>query len=298
MTEAAISVRDLKKSFDGATVLDGIDLDIPAGEVTLLMGENGSGKTILLSCLADGLHPTSGSISVFGSSADDTRSNMSFMLQGGLLFSELSGRSNGEFYADLHPHGTDDWEKIAERFDIADSLDDPVNDYSGGMVRKLELAITFGVDVPLYLLDEPTAELDLSAIDLVHALIEERRRDGHTIVLSSHTPADIQIADRIAFVRDGKIAATGSPEDLLETVPRVALARTRTVAESLREYVVEDQMFQSHEGRRGFIDGEMDEATLPDDVSIAEPSWTDLFNYYAHIDESAVKHAEAVPQRQ
>ncbi len=118
MSEHAISVRNLTKSFDGKTVLDGIDLDIPAGEVTLLMGENGSGKTILLSCLADGLHPTGGSISVFGSSADDARSNMSFMLQGGLLFSDLSGRANGEFYADLHPHGTDDWEEIAERFDI------------------------------------------------------------------------------------------------------------------------------------------------------------------------------------
>ncbi len=66
------------------------------------------------------------------------------------------------------------------------------------------------------------------------------------------------------------------------------------MAESLREHVVENRLFQSHEGRRGFIDAGTDERALPDDVSIAEPSWTDLFNYYAHIDGSVAKHAETV----
>ncbi len=298
MSGHAISVRDLTKSFDGTTVLDGVDLDVHAGEVTLLMGENGSGKTILLSCIADGLHPTSGSVTVFGESPAEARSNQSFMLQGGLLFPDLSGRENGAFYTELHPRATDEWEAIAERFGIADSLDDPVSEYSGGMVRKLELAVTFGVDVPLYLLDEPTAELDLSAIDLVHALIEERRQEGKTIVLSSHMPADIQIAERIAFVRNGRIATTGAPEALLETVPRVALARTRTVAEELREFVVEDQLFLSHEGRRGFLRGDVTEDRLPAEVSLADPSWTDLFNYYATVEQSVRDRASSIRQAQ
>jgi len=283
--EPALCVRGLSKAFDGTTVLDGVDLDVPAGEVTLLMGENGSGKTILLSCLADGLRPTGGSVSVFGSPPAEARSSLSFMLQGGLLFPDLTGRENAEFYADLHPRESD-WTPVAERFGIADDLDDPVKNYSGGMVRKLELAVALGVDVPLYLLDEPTAELDLSSIDLLHALIDEKRRDGATAVLSSHTPADVGIADRLAFVRDGAVVVTGPPEALLEKVPDVAFARTREVADGLREHLLEGQLFLSHEGRRGFVPPDTSPDVLPSDASLADPSWTDLFNYYTHLDLS------------
>ncbi len=291
-SENAIVVRDLRKSFGDATVLDGVDLDVHTGEVTLLMGENGSGKTILLSCLAGGLRPTGGTVELFGGSPSDARSRLSFMLQGGLTLSELTGRENARFYHDLHPRATDEWETIADRLGIAGDLDESVRDYSGGMVRKLELAITFGVDVPLYLLDEPTAELDLSAIDLVHALIEERRQAGRTIVLSSHTPADIQLADRIAFVRNGRISTVGEPDELLAKVPRVALARTRVQAEQLSEFVVEGRLFESSEGRRGFVRPDVEEENLPSEVSVSDPSWTDLFNCYAHVDELANRRSE------
>lgn len=297
MSETAIAVRDLHKSFDGTTVLDGIDLDIHDGEVTLLLGENGSGKTVFLSCLAGGLHPTAERIDVFSDSPKNARSNLSFMLQGGLLLTDLSGRENAKLYADFHPHATDGWEDIADRLGITDDLDEPVANYSGGMVRKLELAITLGVNVPLYLLDEPTAELDLSAIDRVHALIEERRQAGQTVVLSSHTPSDILIADRIVFIREGSIVTTGDPEDLRASVPNVALARTREDAEALREYVIDHRLFESAEGRRGFIHPENEQSLLPEETEISEATWTDLFNYYAYIEQPIENRVQSVPRK-
>lgn len=296
MTETAIAVRGLVKSFAGLTVLDSIDLDIHAGEVTLLLGENGSGKTVFLSCLAGGLHPTAGLTEVFGDSSKNARSNLSFMLQGGLLVTDLSGRENARFYADLHPHATDEWAEIAARLGIADDLDAPVANYSGGMVRKLEFAIALGADVPLYLLDEPTAALDLSAIDRVHALIAERRQAGKTVVLSSHTPSDILIADRIVFLRDGGVVTSGPPETLRATVPPVVLARTRDVAEALREYVIDGRLFESNEGRRGFIHPGIEESVLPEKTQMSEATWTDLFNYYAHIDQPIENRVQSVPR--
>ncbi|KZN25841.1 hypothetical protein A4G99_05345 [Haladaptatus sp. R4] len=281
--EPAVVVRNVTKSFDGKTVLDGVDLDIPAGRTTLLMGENGSGKTIFLSCLAGGLHPTSGTIECFGDEPAEARTSFNFTLQDSLTLPDLTGRENAEFYADLHPNATGEWLGIAERLGIADSLDDPVRDYSGGMIRKLELAIVFGVDVPLYLLDEPTAELDMAAINTVHALVNERCREGKTVVFSSHTAVDVELADKVAFVRDGHVGKVGAPDALLDTVPPVALAPTRTAADALRDHVGDDRLFETNDGYRGFLDADTDEPALPDDIDVTEPSWSDFFNYYVRF---------------
>ena len=165
-SEPVVDARNVRKEFEGETVLDGVDLQVPENEITLLMGPNGAGKTILLSCLCGALTPTDGDIAVFGGAPKDARSQLNFMIQGGLALPDLTGRENLEFYADLHPRSTDDWRDIVDWLDLdREALDQPVHEYSGGMTRKLELAVTLSVDVPLYLLDEPTAELDMTTID-------------------------------------------------------------------------------------------------------------------------------------
>ena len=283
----AVRVRGLRKGFDDGDVLDGIDFEAPDGEITLLMGPNGVGKTILLSCIAGGLHPDAGQISVFGVAPEEADRRLSFMLQDAMLVDELTGRENAAFFRDLHPRSAETPDDILERlaFDTG-ALEREVGDYSGGMKRKLELAIALSVDVPLYLLDEPTAALDMTTVERVHAMLAERRAAGETILVSSHLPADADLADHIAVVTEEGISATGSPTELLETVPRVVLAEGSA---DITGAVREGRLFEGELRRRGFLREDTDPKTVAATgqgaaVEVREPTYTDLFNYYVHLE--------------
>jgi ABC-2 type transport system ATP-binding protein len=284
---AAISVRGLHKEFGSDEVLAGVDLEVPDGEITLLMGPNGVGKTILLSCIAGGLYPDEGEVRVFGASPTEAEERLSFMLQDSMLVEELTGRENVNFFRDLHPESTDEVEDILQRLDFeVDALDKEVGDYSGGMKRKLELAVSLSVDVPLYLLDEPTAALDMTTVEQLHAMLSARREAGETVVISSHLPTDADLADHIAVVTDRGVSAVGSPEDLLDAVPPVVLAEGPV---DIREHVRAGRLFEGEIHRRGFLPEDADRETLTagEDgtaVEVRAPTYTDLFNYYVHLE--------------
>jgi len=284
MSDPVVQVEDVEKSFDGNTALAGIDLDIYPDETTLLLGPNGSGKTILLSCLAGGLEPSSGTVSVFDCDPDDAASELSFLLQDGLVFPNLTGRETIEFYADLHPHTTDTWRELATRLNVSEALDRQIDEYSGGMVRKLELIVTFMTDVPLYLLDEPTAELDMTTVDTVHSIIEERRAAGKTVVVSSHIPVDTQLADRIVVIRDSELVTTGRPKDLMADVPPVVVTDSTSARTELRDCVSTGQLFEQRDSARGFLQPTADRETVRTvGGTVESPNVTDLFNYYVHV---------------
>ncbi|WP_423745838.1 ABC transporter ATP-binding protein (plasmid) [Haladaptatus sp. SPP-AMP-3] len=211
----AIEAKDIDKSFDGNDVLESVSVDVEEGEVLVLLGPNGVGKTVLLSCMAGSMRPTDGSVLVFGK-PPQAASNVGFLLQEAMGIDSLTGRENIRFYSRLHPRFTDRWEKYVERFDVVDALDKPLEDCSVGMKRKIELAITLSIDVPVYLLDEPTAGLDLSMIQTLHGVVRER---DATFVISSHLPHDADLADRLAFVNDGRVVATGTPKEMLSSLP-------------------------------------------------------------------------------
>lgn len=287
MAGAAIRVRGLHKEFGSEEVLAGVDLEVPDGEITLLMGPNGVGKTILLSCIAGGLHPDEGDVRVFGASPAEAEERLSFMLQDSMLVDELTGRENVNFFRDLHPASTDEFEEILRRLDFEmDALGKEVGDYSGGMKRKLELAVSLSVDVPLYLLDEPTAALDMTAVEQLHAMLSARREAGETVVISSHLPTDADLADHIAVVTERGISAVGSPEDLLDGVPPVVLAEGPA---DIREHVRAGRLFEGEIHRRGFLPENLDRETVTagEDgtaVQVRELTYTDLFNYYVHLE--------------
>jgi len=285
----AVAVRDLRKEFGDGPVLDGVDLTVPDGEITLLLGPNGVGKTILLSCIAGGLAADAGDVAVFGRPPDEAGDALSFALQGGMLVDELTGRENVAFFRDLHPRATDRWREILDElaFD-ADALDREVSDYSGGMRRKLELAIGLSVEVPLYLLDEPTAALDMTTVETLHSLLSERADDGDTVLLTSHLPVDADLADRIAVVTESGIVAQGPPAALLADVPQVV--RAEGVGAGLDEYVREGRLFETDRERRGFLRADVDPASVEaavdgpgSDVGVTDPTVTDLFDYYVHV---------------
>lgn len=288
MTDPVARTRDLHKEFGEVGVLEGVDLSVPEDETTLLLGPNGSGKTILLSCLAGGLSPTEGDVAVFDRPPREVRSELTFVLQDSLAMPELTGRENAEFYEDLHPRASGEWREVADELGL-DELDRRVRDYSGGMVRKLELAIGFGVDVPLYLLDEPTAELDMTTVDAFHSLVERKRSEGKTVVATSHLPGDLSLADHIAFVREGNVVATGDPTDLIADVPRVVTVEGAGATGDARDHVREERFFDAGAGRRAFLapDATVEDlrAATPEATTVEaeEPSATDLFNYFVHV---------------
>ena len=296
--DVALEARGVSKSFGTDGVVEDVDLAVRENEILLLMGPNGVGKTVLLSCLAGCERPTAGEVEVFDTPIEvDGGDSAAIMLQDSMAVDSLTGRENAGFYTQLHPAVTDRWERYVADLGLADDLDKRVGDYSGGMRRKLELALTMSLDVPVYLLDEPTAGVDLAMIQRFHDVILERYAEGATVVISSHRPMDVDLADRIAFMPDGSITAVGTPEALLAEVPPVVRVTGTEAIATADEYVVDGRLFPLGGEARGFLAGDsslddlrraVDAATSEGaggggSVERLEPTHADLFNYYVHV---------------
>lgn len=290
MSETALRATDVRKEFGDDRIVEGANLQVEEGEILVLMGPNGVGKTVLLSCLAGSERPTRGSVEVFDRPVrEDAGENLTFLLQDTMAVETLTGRENVDFYSRLHHRFTDRWEDYVETLGIEDDLGKAVKHYSEGMKRKLELSLTMSVDVPVYVLDEPTAGVDLTNIQRFHDIILEQYEEGKTFLISSHRPMDADLADRIAFMPDGAISTVGTPEELLADVPTVVRVTGTGAMRAVEEYVVDEQLFPLGGEARGFLRSEYDvadvNAELDGDGSVEaiEPTYTDLFNYYVHV---------------
>lgn len=284
-----IEAQGLRKEFGNDLILDSVDLEVNENEIVVLMGPNGAGKTILMCCITGGMTPTDGEISVLGGPVDDAADKLNVLLQGTSALPELTARQNIKFYSQLHPSSTNRWEDIIKKLDINDSLDGKqLKHFSGGMRRKIELAITLSTDVPIYCLDEPTAELDLTTIHSLHDLLLRERNAGKTLIITSHTPLDAQIADRIVFLNDG-IIASGEPSSLLEDIPDVVRIRgaLREIRDDVSDHLIGEKLFERGDEARGFAKPSTNNENITsvadtEDCVIEQdkPSYTDMFNYY------------------
>lgn len=294
----AVNATDVSVAFGDERVLADVDVAVERAKVGVVMGPNGVGKSVLLSCLAGCLAPDAGEVSVLGTAPGDASADVRFMLEEGLTDPELTGRENVAFHADLHPRFTDRWRDLVSVFDVADDLDRRVAEYSSGMVRKLELAIALSADVPLYLLDEPTAELDMAAVDTFHGVLRELRAEGRTVIATSHRPVDAHAADHVTYLADDGVVARGTPSALLEAVPRVVRLEgglggpfdlVDGDGDALLELVRDGTFFEAGYERRGFLGADATvadvEAVFPPgslaSATVESPRVADLFNYYA-----------------
>lgn len=287
MTDPVLTADGVGKSFGGDTVLSEIDLTVDPGEIVVLLGPNGTGKSVLASCLAGGLVPSEGTIEVLGETPGERPGTVSFLPQDALCFDRLTGRENVSFYERLTPSFTDRWRTLVETFGIDDRLHDRVAQYSGGMRRKLELAIALSVETPLYVLDEPTASLDLTMVSEVHHQLAALRDRGKAVLMTTHLPMDADIADRIVFVTDSGVVATGTPESIKDSVPPVVEAPLGN-ADAVSDDVIDGRLFRGDGVVRGLLDRTADRSALgdgADDVRVTEPTYADVFNFYAHLDE-------------
>lgn len=292
MAETIIEAKNVRKEFGSDDqILESVDLEVRDNEILVLMGENGVGKTVLLSCLAGGERLSDGQVDVFGEPATADETNVGFLLQEAMGIDGLTGRENIDFYSRIYPDLTDRWREYVEEFDITDDLDKVVKNYSAGMQRKVELSICLSMEEPVYLLDEPTAGLDLSVIQTFHSMVRDLHERGRTFVIASHLPSDAEIADRIAFLRAGRISVTGTPDELLDSLPPVVRANDRGTATKLGEYVREGELFDDGGETRGFLREDASVEAINDElgadaVETVDPTYTDMFNYYVHLDET------------
>ncbi|GAA5182548.1 daunorubicin resistance protein DrrA family ABC transporter ATP-binding protein [Rugosimonospora acidiphila] len=223
MTSSAIAVSGLRKAYKGRTVLDGIDLDVRAGTVFSLLGPNGAGKTTTVNVLTTLTSPDGGTVRIAGrdvlTETKAVRAAIGVTGQFAAVDELLTGRENLQLMAELKRLGSAEGKRIVagllERFDLVDSAQRLVSTYSGGMRRKLDLAMTLVGGPRIIFLDEPTTGLDPRSRRAMWGIIRGLVADGVTVFLTTQylDEAD-QLADRIAVLDHGRLVAEGSPEQL------------------------------------------------------------------------------------
>jgi ABC-2 type transport system ATP-binding protein len=228
MSNSAISVSGLRKAYGDKTVLDGIDLDVPAGTVFSLLGPNGAGKTTTVNVLTTLIKADSGTVRVAGhdvaAEAKAVRAVIGVTGQFAAVDDLLTGEENLQLMADLHhlraAEGRRMVASLLERFDLAESAQQLASTYSGGMSRKLDLAMTLVTRPQVIFLDEPTTGLDPRSRRTMWDIVRELVADGVTVFLTTQylEEAD-QLADRIAVLDQGRLVAEGSPDELKRQVP-------------------------------------------------------------------------------
>ncbi|MBM7170483.1 ATP-binding cassette domain-containing protein [Streptomyces sp. G44] len=225
---AAITATGLRKAFGEKTVLDGIDLHIPKGSVFSLLGPNGAGKTTAVQILSTLVTPDAGEVRVAGHDVvrepGAVRAAIGVTGQFSAVDNLLTGEENLLLMAELHGYRRRPARHLAaglaERFDLVEAAKRPASTYSGGMRRRLDIAMTLVGDPSVIFLDEPTTGLDPRSRHGMWEIVRELVGDGVTVFLTTQylEEAD-QLADRIAVLNGGKLVAEGAPEELKRLVP-------------------------------------------------------------------------------
>jgi len=234
-TDYVIQARDLKKSYGNNNVLKGIDINVERGTMLALLGPNGAGKTTTVRILSTLLGFDGGSVSVEGydvaKDPDSVRGVIGLTGQSAAVDEMLTGRENlvmmGRLYhltkASAHARA----EELLEEFDLVDAASRPLKTYSGGMRRRLDLAVSLIATPPVIFLDEPTTGLDPRSRIAMWDVINRLKEKGATILLTTQylEEAD-QLADRIMVIDGGKVIAEGTAKELKEKVGKDRLELT------------------------------------------------------------------------
>ncbi|WUD77068.1 ATP-binding cassette domain-containing protein [Streptomyces sp. NBC_00510] len=297
---SAIAATGLRKSFGDKLVLDGIDLHVPAGTVFALLGPNGAGKTTVVKILSTLITADAGEVRVGGHdiAADPqaVRAGIGVTGQFSAVDGLITGEENMLLMADLHHLSKREGRRVAaellERFDLVEAAKKPASTYSGGMKRRLDIAMTLVGNPRIIFLDEPTTGLDPRSRHTMWQIIRELVSSGVTVLLTTQylEEAD-ELADRIAVLNDGKIAAEGTAEELKRLIPggHVRLRFTdpdayRSAADQLREVTRDDEALTlqipsggSQRELRSILDWLDTAGVEADELTVHTPDLDDVF---------------------
>jgi ABC-2 type transport system ATP-binding protein len=217
----ALYIANLTKKYDSKIVLDAVNLNVEEGEFYALMGPNGSGKTTLASIVATVRRPNSGIVEIFEKKPEDAKGLIGYIPQENFSSPKLTGRENLIYFANLLGYPLSKAKDLAtgilERIGLSADADKRVNQYSGGMRKRLEVATAFFPGIKLLILDEPTTGLDPSARRSFFEMLNEIGSGRISILLITHIGSDAELASKVGLIDEGKIVAEGTPEELKRT---------------------------------------------------------------------------------
>jgi ABC-2 type transport system ATP-binding protein len=226
MTETAIQVKSLTKSFKTTEVLKGVDFKVGKGSIFALLGSNGAGKTTIVRILTTLLKQDSGTATVNGfdvaTKPDNVRQSISLTGQFAAVDEVLTGRENTIMIAELRhlKNSRQIANDLLKRFGLTDAADRSVSTYSGGMRRRLDIAMSLVGKPQVIFLDEPTTGLDPEARIEVWKAVKELAESGTTVFLTTQYLEEAeQLADQIAILHEGRIIVSGTLSDLKKLFP-------------------------------------------------------------------------------
>ena len=206
MSDAAVRVEEVRKSFGDVRALDGISLEIRRGEIYGLLGPNGSGKTTLIRMLVGLVEPDAGTVAVSGRTG--------YMTQAAALYDDLSVDENVRFFAALHGAGPADVSDALKVVELHDRRQSVVRTLSGGMRQRCSLACALVHHPDLLLLDEPTVGVDPQLRVQFWEHFKRLAAAGTTIVVSSHVMDEAERTQRLGLIRSGRLIAEGTAGEL------------------------------------------------------------------------------------
>ncbi|GHF93113.1 MULTISPECIES: ABC transporter ATP-binding protein [Amycolatopsis] len=234
----SLRVQDLRVAYDDRVVIDGLDLDVPPGRITAIVGANACGKSTLLRTMARLLTPKSGAVYLDGRSIQDLPTRQVAQRLGilpqspvapeGMTVADLVGRGRAPHQSWWRQWSTSDEDAVRaalEATSMTDMADRPVDELSGGQRQRAWIAMAVAQGTPVLLLDEPTTYLDLAhQIDVLDLVVDLNRAEGRTVVMVLHDlPQACRYADHVIAMKAGRVVASGEPasvitEELVEEV--------------------------------------------------------------------------------
>ncbi|PLS03092.1 ABC transporter ATP-binding protein [Neobacillus cucumis] len=217
---ASIVLKDVSKSFRKKEVLHHVNLSVEPGQIYGLIGPSGSGKTTMVKIIVGMDRPTKGDVQVLDTKVPNLNllQKIGYMAQADALYTDLTGEENLAFFASLFKLKKNvQKERIAYAANLVNLTSDlkkKVQDYSGGMKRRLSLAVALIQDPQVLVLDEPTVGIDPELRLSIWAEIQRLKLTGKTILITTHVMDEAEKCDYLAMVRDGEIITSGSPQEL------------------------------------------------------------------------------------
>jgi len=223
LKEAAIVVENLTRKFEDVTAVDGLSLTVDRGELFGLLGPNGAGKTTTINVLCGLLEPTSGSVRVGGYDVRKESSKVKKLIgvspQETAVYPHLTGKENVELFANLHAMPREKIKKnvdgLLQKLSLRDHSKRQAGKYSGGLMRRINLAMSLVHDPEIAFLDEPTVGMDPQSRRAVWDFIMELKKQNKTVLLTTHYMEEAEeLCDRVGIIDNGKLISLDTPQQL------------------------------------------------------------------------------------